>query len=173
MVSLLLLSIPIFPLSKTSLNLSFQRATERPECCLNFQLLPGKPWHPQLTYQWIKTPRGSWNFIMTDKPGNLFLCISKQTAQGVSEQIPAAAGRAATGRLSLRLASWHTSLPVSRVMNWCDFNQFWLHLALKVYSVQSLEAHHHSAPVQGRGLVFIRVRKTGVLCLTVQRQRRT
>jgi hypothetical protein len=61
---------------------------------------------------------------MTDKPGNLFLCIAKQTTQGVSEQIAAAARCAATGQLSLLIASWYTSLTVSRVMNWCDVNQF-------------------------------------------------
>lgn len=108
-----------------------------------------------------KTPRGSWSFAVTDKPGNLFLCSANLTAHQGKRTDPSCCST--RSRLSFLIASWYTSWPVSSVMKWCDFNQLWLHLALKVYSVWSLEAHYHSAPFQGRSLFFIRVRKTGVL----------
>lgn len=150
-----------FSLPKTPLNLLCRRTGERQEECLHLQSLHGKHGHLQQTHQRVKTPRGSWSFIVTDKPGNLFLCSTKLTAQGGKRTDPSCCPTCI--QHSFLIASWYPSLPVSCVMKWCDFNQFWLHLALKVYSVQSLEAHYRSAPFQGRSLFFIRVRKTGLL----------
>lgn len=139
-----------------------QRSRERQEYCLHFQSLPGKRWHLQPSHQWVsKTPRGSWGSTVTDKPGNLFLCSANLTAHGGKRTDPSCCST--HSRFPFLIASRYTSLPVSSVMKWCDFNQLWLHLALKVYSVRSLEAHYRSAPFQGRSLFFIRVRKTGVL----------
>lgn len=144
---------------KASLNLFFQRSNRETGVLSQLSISRWKT----LRHWWASSHsvgHGGKARGVTDKPGNLCPCGAEQTAHRGERTNP---GCCSVGsQLSFLTASWCVSLPVSSVMKYCDFNQLWLYLARKVYSVQSLEAHYHSAPFQGRSLFFISFGKTAV-----------